>query len=31
MSTKSDLRVLLGVDGEAEFSRKMDEIAKQQR
>ena len=31
MSTKSDLRVLLGVDGEAEFSRKMDKIAKQQR
>ncbi len=31
MSTKSDLRVLLGVDGEAEFSRKMDKIVKQQR
>lgn len=31
MSTKSDLRVLLGVDGEAEFTRKMNTIAKQQR
>ncbi len=31
MSTKSDLKVLLGVDGEAEFSRKMNALAKQQR
>lgn len=31
MSIKSDLRVLLGVDGEAEFTRKMNTIAKQQR
>ena len=31
MSTKSDLKVLLGVDGEAEFSRKMNTLAKQQR
>lgn len=31
MSTKSDLKVLLGVDGEAEFSRKMNTLVKQQR
>jgi len=31
MANKSDLRVVLGVDGEAEFTRKMDKIAKQQK
>ena len=31
MASKTDLRVVLGVDGEAKFSKTMKEIAEQQR
>ncbi len=31
MSNKSDLRVVLGIDGEMEFTRKMDKLARQQK